>query len=55
MYTKGVFFFDIHPPLGKLLLALAGYVGGFDGQYNFERIGSGGLAISSSCVAPLHS
>lgn len=34
LYQKQTFFFDSHPPLGKQLLALAGYLGGFQGLYN---------------------
>ncbi len=32
-------FFDIHPPHGKLLIALAAKLGGFDGAFVFEKIG----------------
>ncbi|KAJ0181996.1 hypothetical protein K1T71_002718 [Dendrolimus kikuchii] len=40
LYTKGVFFFDAHPPLGKQLLYLAGQMAGYDGNFTFDRIGS---------------
>ncbi|XP_076436443.1 protein O-mannosyl-transferase 1-like [Babylonia areolata] len=40
LYMKRVFFFDIHPPLGKMLLALAGSYAGFEGEVKFERIGA---------------
>ncbi|CAG4998206.1 unnamed protein product [Parnassius apollo] len=40
LYTKGVFFFDAHPPLGKQLLYLAGRIGGYNGNFTFDRIGS---------------
>ncbi|XP_059150933.1 protein O-mannosyl-transferase 1-like [Physella acuta] len=40
LYLKNTFFFDVHPPLGKLLLALAGRYAGFEGEINFERIGA---------------
>ncbi|XP_054713635.1 protein O-mannosyltransferase 1-like [Uloborus diversus] len=39
MYMKRTFFFDSHPPLGKQLVALTGYLTGFDGNSPFERIG----------------
>ena len=41
MYLKQVFFFDIHPPLGKLLLAGAGYMADTNVTFPFERIGDG--------------
>uniref|UniRef100_A0A0B7AJ65 dolichyl-phosphate-mannose--protein mannosyltransferase n=1 Tax=Arion vulgaris TaxID=1028688 RepID=A0A0B7AJ65_9EUPU len=40
LYLKNIFFFDVHPPLGKQLLALAGRYAGFEGDINFERIGA---------------
>ncbi|KAK3088845.1 hypothetical protein FSP39_024538 [Pinctada imbricata] len=40
LYMQRVFFFDVHPPLGKLLLALAGGFSGFKGDAKFERIGA---------------
>lgn len=32
-------FFDIHPPVGKLLIAFGAYAAGYDGQFPFEHIG----------------
>lgn len=37
---KNTFFFDQHPPLGKQLIAGMAYFSGFDGNYNFTKIGS---------------
>ncbi|KAI7383345.1 hypothetical protein KC328_g11313, partial [Hortaea werneckii] len=34
-YIKGKFFMDVHPPLAKLLITLAGWVAGFDGNFDF--------------------
>lgn len=41
MYINNIFYFDMHPPLGKMILALAGYIGNFDGGAKFDRIGAG--------------
>ncbi|PGH26727.1 hypothetical protein AJ80_01673 [Polytolypa hystricis UAMH7299] len=38
-YIKGKFFMDVHPPLAKLLITLAGYLAGFDGSFDFKEIG----------------
>jgi dolichyl-phosphate-mannose-protein mannosyltransferase len=38
-YIKGRFFMDVHPPLAKLLITLAGWLAGFDGEFDFKDIG----------------
>ncbi|KAJ5299441.1 Dolichyl-phosphate-mannose--protein mannosyltransferase 1 [Penicillium atrosanguineum] len=38
-YIKGKFFMDVHPPLAKLLITLAGWLAGFDGEFDFKDIG----------------
>lgn len=41
LYLKRTFFFDANPPLGKLLIALSGYLSGFDGgSFGFDKIGT---------------
>ena len=30
---------DVHPPLAKLLITLAGFAAGFDGDFDFKDIG----------------
>ena len=38
-YLTGTFFYDIHPPLGKLIIALAAYVSGLHPTIKFANIG----------------
>ncbi|KAL1507266.1 hypothetical protein AB1Y20_008115 [Prymnesium parvum] len=38
-YIHGEYFFDIHPPLGKLLLAATASAGGYDGRQSWDKIG----------------
>jgi dolichyl-phosphate-mannose--protein O-mannosyl transferase len=38
-YLKTQYYVDVHPPLAKLLITLAAFIGGFDGQFDFKDIG----------------
>lgn len=37
-YLKTQYYVDVHPPLAKLLITLAAFIGGFDGQFDFKDI-----------------
>ncbi|XP_065564319.1 protein O-mannosyl-transferase 2-like [Artemia franciscana] len=38
-YINRTFFFDVHPPLGKMLIGLYGYLSGYDATFPFEKPG----------------
>ncbi|KAL4969272.1 dolichyl-phosphate-mannose-protein mannosyltransferase [Aspergillus stella-maris] len=38
-YLRRTYFFDVHPPFAKLLLAFTGWLVGYDGHFLFENIG----------------
>ncbi|KAG7697556.1 hypothetical protein KL930_000390 [Ogataea haglerorum] len=38
-YLERTYFFDLHPPFAKLLIAFVGYLVGFNGKFKFDNIG----------------
>ncbi|TLD25821.1 glycosyltransferase family 39 protein [Venturia nashicola] len=38
-YLQRTYFFDVHPPFGKLLFAFAGWLVGYKGEFLFQNIG----------------
>lgn len=38
-YINRTFFFDVHPPLGKMLIGGVGYLTGYNGTFAFEKPG----------------
>jgi len=35
-YLQQTYYFDVHPPLGKLLVGLSGYIAGYNGSFEFK-------------------
>ncbi|KAJ1642863.1 Dolichyl-phosphate-mannose--protein mannosyltransferase 1 [Coemansia asiatica] len=38
-YLNGTYFYDLHPPLAKMMFAAAGKMAGYDGMFDFKSIG----------------
>ncbi|KAF6020469.1 hypothetical protein EB796_009520 [Bugula neritina] len=38
-YINRTLFFDVHPPLGKIIFALSGYMTGYEGDFNYNKPG----------------
>lgn len=39
-YAKGEYYFDLHPPLGKLIFGWMAFWGGINPQFNYDKIGT---------------
>ena len=44
-YIKSEYFVDVHPPLAKLLITLAGFIFGYDGNFDFKDIAKSVLTL----------
>lgn len=38
-YLERTFYFDVHPPFAKMMIAFIGWLAGYDGAYKFDDIG----------------
>lgn len=44
-YIKSQFYYDIHPPLAKIIMAVIANMSEYDGSINFNNVGPGGYPI----------
>ncbi|PVU97499.1 hypothetical protein BB561_000513 [Smittium simulii] len=49
-YLNRSFFFDLHPPLAKLMFTAAGKLSGYDGIYDFNNIGDSYITNNVSYI-----
>jgi dolichyl-phosphate-mannose-protein mannosyltransferase len=52
-YFKGEIFFDIHPPLGKLMYVFAGWLVGFEPGFAFDHIGEAYAGVPIAALRTL--
>lgn len=38
-YLERTYFFDVHPPFAKMMIAFIGWLSGYDGSFKFDEIG----------------
>lgn len=50
-YLERTYFFDLHPPFAKLLIAFVGYLVGYDGKFKFNNIGDSYITNNVPYVA----
>jgi len=50
-YLQGTYFFDLHPPFAKLLIAFAGWLVGYDGEFKFDNIGDSYITNKAPYIA----
>ncbi|KAF9365882.1 hypothetical protein BGX34_007831, partial [Mortierella sp. NVP85] len=50
-YLRRSYYFDVHPPLAKLMLAAVGYFVGYDGHYLFDTIGENYITNNAPYIA----
>lgn len=50
-YLERTYFFDLHPPFAKLLIAFVGWLIGYDGRFKFDNIGDSYIENSVPYIA----